>query len=151
MVRSFDGFARDAERRLSFALAAAYGPEVGAEATGEALAYAWEHWERLAEMDNPVGYLYRVGQSKARQFRWRRPPVCPVPARAPEHWTEPGLPAALAGLSRMQRVAVVLVEAFGWTQQEVADPAGISRSSVQKHLGRGLGRLRSELGVGADG
>lgn len=144
---SFDDFVHDAERRLSFALGAAYGPEIGAEATAEALAYAWEHWERLTEMDNPIGYLYRVGQSKARRFRWQRPPVCPVPASASEPWSEPGLPAALERLSRPQRVVVVLVAGFDWTQQEVADLLGISRSSVQKRLSRGMSRLRAELGV----
>lgn len=51
----FDDFVREAERRLSFAYAAAYGPDLGAEATAEAIAYAWEHRDRLNEMANPFG------------------------------------------------------------------------------------------------
>ena len=147
---SFDGFVRYAEQRLSFAFGAAYGPELGAEATAEALAYAWEHWERLRGMDNPVGYLFRVGQSKARRYRWRRPPVAPLPHDSSEPWAEPGLLAGLAALSRNQRVALVLVEGFDWTQQDVADLLGISRSSVQKHYERGLNRLRRLLEVKSD-
>ena len=147
---SFDGFVRQAEQRLSFAFGAAYGPELGAEATAEALAYAWEHWDRLMGMDNPVGYLFRVGQSKVRRYWWRRPSIAPLPFTSSEPWVEPGLLSGLASLTRNQRVSVVLVEGFDWTQQEVADLLGISRSSVQKHHERGLGRLRKFLEVRSD-
>lgn len=149
-VVEFEAFVRNAERRLSLAFAAAYGPELGREATAEAVAYAWEYWERLAAMSNPVGYLFRVGQSRVRRHRRRRPPLAPEVPHGREHWVEPGLPAALASLSQRQRVAVVLVEGFGWTQHEVAELTRVSRSSVQKHLERGLARLRSELGVEID-
>ncbi len=146
----FDGFIRSAEERLAFAFSAAYGPELGAEATAETLAYAWEHWERLRDMENSLGYLFRVGQSKVRRFRRRRPPVAPLPIESVEPWVEPGLLPGLASLTRNQRVAVVLVEGFEWTEQEVGDLLGISRSSVQKHLERGLQRLRDVLEVAFD-
>lgn len=149
-VSEFETFVAGAERRLSFAFAAAYGPELGREATAEAVAYAWEHWERISDMSNPVGYLFRVGQSKVRRYRRQRPPIAPEVSTASEHWVEPKLPAALASLSRNQRVAVVLVEGFGWTQSEVAELTGVSRSSVQKHVQRGLVKLRDGLGVVSD-
>jgi DNA-directed RNA polymerase specialized sigma24 family protein len=63
---------------------------------------------------------------------------------------EPGLPAALAGLSARQREIVVLVSAYGLSQRDTAQMLGVSRSSVQRHLERGLARLRRELGVGVD-
>jgi RNA polymerase sigma-70 factor (ECF subfamily) len=67
--------------RLRAGLVAAYGPEIGADAAAEALAYGFEHWERVGGMDDPAGYLYRVGQSEAR--RHFRPsgylPVAPAP------------------------------------------------------------------------
>ena len=72
----FTAFVHEFEPRLSFALAAAYGPDVGREATADALMYAWEHWERVSAMSNTVGYLYRVGQTKAKRHRRRRI-VCP--------------------------------------------------------------------------
>ncbi|MFV1971265.1 MAG: RNA polymerase sigma factor [Acidimicrobiia bacterium] len=149
-VAEFEAFVRNAEGRLSFAFAAAYGPELGREATAEAVAYAWENWERLSSMSNPVGFLYRVGQSRVRRHRSSTPPVAPEVSSEREPWIEPGLPAALASLSERQRVAVVLVEGFGWTQIEVAELTGVSRSSVQKHLGRGLAKLRDGLGVESD-
>ncbi len=147
---TFDDFVRVAEERLTFAFAASYGPELGVEATAEALAYAWEHWERVKAMANPLGYLYRVGQSKVRRHRWQRPPVAPVPHDSDEPRFEPGLLSGLEALSRNQRVAVVLVGGFQWTQREVSDLLGISRSSVQKHYERGMRRLRESLEVTSD-
>jgi RNA polymerase sigma factor (sigma-70 family) len=146
----FETFVSTAERKLSFALAAAYGPELGREATAEALAYAWEHWDRLSVMSNPIGYLYRVGQSRVRRHRRQRTRTGHDTAKGREPWVEPALPAALAALTQRQRVAVVLVEGFGWTQAEVAELTGTSRSTIQKHLERGLTSLRAELGVETD-
>ena len=143
----FRQFVIEAEERLSIALAAAYGPDLGSEATAEALAYLWEHRERLMAMENPIGYLYRVGQTRARRFFRSRRRVVPDPPLGSTAEIEPGLIPALRRLSLRQRQAVVLVHGYGYTQQEVADMLGISRSSAQQHLDRGLGRLRNTLGV----
>jgi RNA polymerase sigma factor (sigma-70 family) len=144
----FEVFYDLAEPRLRRALVAAYGTERGREATCEALAWAWEHWSDVRGMANPVGYLYRVGQSRTRPRRHR--PVFEVPDRS-EVDVEPGLPAALASLSERQRVAVVLVHGFGWTHREVAELIGTSPSSVQNHVERGMRRLRRALGGRTDG
>lgn len=144
---AFTEFARDAEPRLRIALAAAVGHDLGREATAEALAYGWEHWERIAEMDNPVGYLYRVGRSRVR-LKKRRPVLPPVPiSRSP--MVEPALPAALAKLSDRQRVAVVLIHGFDWKQTEVADLLEVDPPTVATHLRRGLAKLRRSLKVDA--
>jgi len=145
----FTRFIKEAEPRLSYSFYAAYGPEVGADVTAESLAYAWEHWDQVREMDNPSGYLFRVGQSKARWYHKARvffPPV--VHASLPE--VEPKLPLALSRLTRNQRIAVVLVHALDWTEDEVAQLIGRSRSTVRTHLERGLLRLRDELEVKID-
>jgi RNA polymerase sigma-70 factor (ECF subfamily) len=145
----FTRFVKEVEPRLSYAFFAAYGPEVGSEVTSEALAYAWEHWSRLSRMDNPAGYLYRVGQSKARWYH--RPRICfpgIVGSSLPQ--VEPRLPEALMHLTQNQRLAVVLIHAMEWTEEEVAGLIGRSRSTVRTHLERGLARLRSELEVTVD-
>jgi DNA-directed RNA polymerase specialized sigma24 family protein len=146
---SFEAFFAEAEPRLRVAAAAAFGSDVGPDAAAEALAYGWEHWDRLAAMENPAGYLYRVARSKARRLR-TRPVVLPPVAVDAAPWVEPGLPAALASLSERQRVAILLVHSLGWTQSEVAGLLGISQGAVRTHLERGLRRLRSELGVSDD-
>lgn len=144
--QAFTRFVKETEPRLSHALAAAYGPEVGAEATADALVWAWEQWERVRKMRNPSGYIYRVGQSKAR--RYFRPQKL-FPAWAPPS-VDPTLPVVLEGLSKNQRVATVLIHAYGYTEREVADLLGISRWSVRTHAERGLARLRMALEVKAD-
>jgi RNA polymerase sigma factor (sigma-70 family) len=60
---------------------------------------------------------------------------------------EPRLPAGLACLPERQRVSVILVYAAGWSLSEVADLLGISKSSVQRHVDRGLAKLRRAIGA----
>ncbi len=139
----FVRFVGEVEPRLRRALTAAYGSDRGREATAEALAWAWEHRDRLTTMGNPVGYLYRVGQSRSRGRRSRF--VIDRPT-AEDPWVEPKLEAAVASLPEKQRVTVLLVLGAGWTQTEVADLLGVRHSTVQQHLGRGLAKLRRDLG-----
>jgi DNA-directed RNA polymerase specialized sigma24 family protein len=147
--RAFTRFVKETEPRLSYALAAAYGLEVGAEATSDALVWAWEHWESLEDKRNPAGYLYRVGQSKARRYHRPRVLFPALPSmEAPS--VEPGLTDALASLSKNQRVAVVLIHGMDCSEREVAGLLGISRWSVRTHADRGLRRVRAALGVSAD-
>ena len=145
----FTRFVKEVEPRLSYAFYATYGPEVGADVTAESLAYAWEHWAQLQSVENPAGYLYRVGQSKARWYH--RPRVCfPQPLRSAVPDVEPKLPEALQHLTRNQRIAVVLVHGLEWREEEVAALIGRSRSTIHTHLERGLARLRQELEVTID-
>ena len=144
----FTAFVESYEPKLRIALMAAYGPERGREATCEALAYGWEHWDRVRVMEHPVGYLYRVGQSRSRPRKTPRPD--PEVVAGGEPVVEPGLPRALAGLSRRQRMAVVLIDAYGWTGREAAAVMGVSEDTVRTHLRRGLQKLRASLGVSVD-
>ena len=100
-------------------------------------------------MRNPAGYVYRVGHRMAQKMARvrRRPAAFPVIEIENPVAVEPGLPAALGSLSPRQRSAVVTVHGYGLSQREAADLLGISRSSVQRHLDRGLAKLRTALGV----
>jgi RNA polymerase sigma factor (sigma-70 family) len=130
--------------RLSRALAAAYGFEDGRDATAEALAYAFEHWEELQHVANLAGYLFRVGQTRGRRRQQRV--LFAIPEGEDRNF-EPALPAALASLTERQRLAVVLVHGYGYDVREVADLTGIKPTTVHNHLMRGLARLRAKLGV----
>lgn len=141
---TFESFVQWAEPRLRRALVAAYGADRGREATAEALAYAWEHWNELGEVDNVTGLLYRVGQSRTRQRKRR--PLFAAPMQ-PEPWFEPTLVSALEALTDRQRSAVVLIHGFGWTLREVAECTGVKVTTVQNHLERGLAKLRTKMKV----
>lgn len=143
----FDTFVDEVQPRLARAFVAAYGVERGTEALSEALAVAWERFDEIAAMKNPAGFLYRVGQSRSRPRRRIEATRFPAPADIGLPDVEPGLPQALAVLTERQRVCVALVHGFAWTHREVADLLGLSSSSVQNHVERGLDRLRTEMGV----
>jgi RNA polymerase sigma factor (sigma-70 family) len=141
----FDTFAQRSGPDLRRILVARYGLDVGIEAAADALAYAWERWERVATMENPTGYLVRVGQSAARRYR-RRPVVMPDRRPHAEPSFDPRLPRALEHLSPRQRSAVVLICVHDWTYPAAAAALGVSESTLRNHVRRGLASLRRELG-----
>ena len=143
---TFEDFLAVHGPRLRAGLVAAYGPDGGVDASAEALAYGWEHWERLSEMENPAGYLYRVGQTAAQRAR-RPEPMLPVVEPSDSVEFEPGLLPALEALPESQRVCVVMVHGYGWGQTEIAELLQISPSTVRTHLSRGLARLQQTLEV----
>jgi RNA polymerase sigma factor (sigma-70 family) len=135
----------EAFTRLRRAFVAAYGTERGRDATAEALAWAWEHWDRVATMQNPAGYLWRVGQSRSRPRR-REPVVLPEPP-ANDALVEPALLPALRALTAHQRAAVLLVHGYGWQLKEVAELMGVRVTTVQNHVERAMAKLRTALAV----
>ena len=106
----FTRFVLSIEPRLRRALIATYGRERGRDATAEALAWAWEHWPRVESADNPVAFLFRVGQSRSRRRKLRV--VFERPA-SQDILVEPGLSRALGALSDRQRAIVLLVHGAG--------------------------------------
>ena len=162
----FEAFFERTEPSLRRALVASFGPERGVEAAAEAMTYAWQHWDRVRHVRHPVAYLFTVGRSRTRRSGGR----FANGVRGFEHDAvrgdgderlgaiydragDPDLAAALAALSPRQARCVVLVVACGWTYREAAEALGITRSSVQRHVERGMASLRralGETGVDAD-
>ena len=147
-TNDFTNFVRLAEPRLQLALGAAFGFDTAQDATAEAIAFAWENWDRISASPNPVGYLFGVGRNKARgtMRRKNRPFLPPVDASSIP-WVEPGLPRALSQLSERQREVVMLLHCFQWSLGEVAEVLGMAKGTVQIHDRRALAKLRRDLGV----
>jgi len=150
----FAAFVGEVEPRLRRALVAAYGTEVGREATADALAWAWQHWERVQGMANPAGYLWRVGQTSARRGGRARSRevsssvhVVDLESVEAGRTLEPRLDGAMRALSDQQRAAVLLVHGYGLSLAETAETLGCSVSTVRNHVDRALKRLRSALEV----
>lgn len=146
--RTTDAELLEIERAVRRALVARNGVDLGCEAAAEAMAWAIEHRDRLDLIDQPVGYLYRVGQSALRrQRRWARP----APVRFEAAGDDPtpfdrGVFDALTRLPHDQRVAVVMVHCYGYRYRDVAGVLGVSEAAVTNHVHRGLARLRILLG-----
>jgi RNA polymerase sigma factor (sigma-70 family) len=146
---AFTAFIAEAEPRLRRALVARYGMQLGRDATLDAMVYGWRHWDRVSTMENPVGYLYRVGASTVRPPK--EPPRLAEVSDQHEPWIEPELESSLDALSEQQRVVVVLRHSFEWTYEEIAELLDVSISSVRTQLARGMEKLRAALEVSIDG
>lgn len=142
----FERFARTDAERLRRVLVAQHGVDLGNDLAADAIAYAWEHWDRVGGLTNPVGYLYRVAQTSGRnRRRWKRPsPFLAEPPREIEH-DDPALGVALMRLGDVQRACVVLVHVYGWSYGEVGESLNVSEGSVRNHVHRGLRALRGLL------
>jgi RNA polymerase sigma-70 factor (ECF subfamily) len=147
MAQEFDDFVRAVRPRLLRAFVSSRGVDGAEDATAEALAWAWEHWSEVIEMENPAGYLFRVGQSRTRT---RRRAALPAPAAIGVPDVEPALVPSLLALPATQRTAVWLVHGCGWSYAEVAAAMDTSPTMVGNHVSRGLARLRRALKVDRD-
>jgi RNA polymerase sigma factor (sigma-70 family) len=145
----FDAFFVRVEPRLRAALTALYGPDMGREATAEAMAWAFEHWRRIRRIEHPVAYLYRVGQSRTRRIRRATPITFTTDGMIATTEFDPRLPRALEELPEKQRIAVVLVHGYDWSHGDVASLLGVDKSTVATHISRALERLRILLKVDA--
>jgi DNA-directed RNA polymerase specialized sigma24 family protein len=132
------------------ALVARFGVEVGPDIAAEVEAWAWEHQDEVLGVQNPAGYLFRVGQSRARRYlRWRRSaPWSPLPDS--QAFPDVDLERAVARLPHAQRSAVLLVHSFGYSYRETADLLGVTESAIRNHVHRGMQRLRELLEVSDD-
>ncbi|MGA9276797.1 RNA polymerase sigma factor [Ilumatobacter sp.] len=144
---TFTEWATEAGPKIRQSLTAAFGVQVGKDAAADSLAIAWERWDRVSVMNNPIGYVYGIGRNKARRMKARgRPMFVEVPEQLLPN-VEPGLPAAVSDLPERQRITVTLLYGYGWTMSEVAELLGTKKTTVQNHAERGLTKLRHALGV----
>lgn len=148
----YDRVVTPLESRLRRALVARFGVDVGCDAAADALAWAWEHLDRVESVANPAGYLFRVGQSSAkRAYRWRRRSVSFPEERRDDHSVDAGVGVgdvfdALKDLPPNQRVSVLLVHGYGFTYREVADLLDVTEAAVTNYVHRGLTKARTLLG-----
>ena len=146
-ARSFERFFEETEPAIRGAVAARFGAELGRDSAAEAFAVAWRTWDRVAAMENPAGYVYRIAERWALRQTEQAAPGMVEPVAVEDSYSDHELAAALEMLSPRQREAVVLVEGLGMTYREAAEVVGCARSSLQNHVERGLSRRRKTLEV----
>lgn len=118
----------------------------------EAMARAFERWDRVAGMESPGGYVYRIAVNLNRR-RLRRLAARarhllamgpnPEPGEGPEVRLE--IADAIASLSRGQREAFMLVEWLGVSAEEAGRTLGIRPGSVRSRVHRARAALRDRL------
>jgi RNA polymerase sigma-70 factor (ECF subfamily) len=124
------------------ALLAGTGDRAAAEdATAEAFARAFAHWDTVAVHPNPRAWVLRVAWNCYRsswrkwQGRWSADPPQATPPN-PKPWSDPDLVAAIRGLPQSQREVIVLVALGELTPTQAArvlgKPAGTVRSLLSQ-------------------
>jgi RNA polymerase sigma factor (sigma-70 family) len=122
------------------------------ELAQEAMARAYERWDRVRTMASPTGYVYRTGvnlnRRRLRHLAVRARRLIALGAGAetavpPD--TMPELGEALASLSAGQRGAFLLVEWLGMTSEEAGRILRIAPASVRSRVHRAREALRDRL------
>lgn len=147
---AFVAFYRAGRDRVARALALTLGDAaLAADAADEAMARAYQRWARVGRLDDPGGWVYRVGLNWAtsvvrRRLRAPSPPadreptdLGPVP--------EPTVRHALAALDRRQRAVIVCWFYLGLSERETAAALGTRPGTVKSRLHRGLRHLQTDL------
>jgi RNA polymerase sigma-70 factor (ECF subfamily) len=120
--------------------------------TQEAFIRVLERWDRVAELEDPHGYLYRTAMNVFRRrygraLRTARRSMQLVPAddEIAEIDERDAAVRALAGLSPRQRAAVVLVDLLGFRSEEAARMLGIRASTLRMHASRAHAALKETM------
>ena len=131
-------------------------PEVAADSAQEAFFQLHLQWDRVAQYDDPVGWVYRVAINRCTDHRRRLARVGRLleklvgqqqPRDGVSWYPERAFMEALKGLPERQRVAAALHYVAGFSQKETATGMGISEGAVKSHLSRARDKLQNRLEV----
>ncbi len=123
----------------------------------EALVRAAQHWNKVRNMENPSGWLWRVAFNLTYTFFRRRVAENRVRRRLAAELTgrpdqaDPSDHVAvlqmLRGVSPKQRTVLILRYLNDLTFEEIADVLDSPVSTVKSHAQRGLARMRTSVQV----
>ncbi|MBI5090136.1 MAG: RNA polymerase sigma factor [Actinobacteria bacterium] len=144
---SFEDFYRTERSSIGRALAVTLrDPVLASEAIDEAMARAYQHWGRVAQLDNPGGWVYRVGLNWSRSVVRRLVRPAPIWMTGPDSIpaptiADPAIDRALEHLTVDQRAVVVCRLLLNLSEAQTADALGIKPGTVKSRLHRALERL----------
>lgn len=126
--------------------------DLASDSVDEAMARAYQRWNKVRSLDNPSGWVYRVGLNHARS-RVRRvarrvthgPRVASLTVTPDVAPVEPAIVAALDQLSVDHRSVVVCRLLFDWSEAETAEALGLRPGTVKSRLARALAQLETRL------
>ncbi len=149
---TFDQFCLENHATVSRGLSWTLGSrDLGEEAADEAFARAYERWGKVSQMDNPSGWVYRVGLNWGKRRQWRKGREIELLSRTlpkthyEDHFSDPDLAEAVAALPLKLRSVVVLRMILDRSEAETATALGVAPGTVKSRLSRGLGALRKQL------
>lgn len=149
--QSFEDFFLAERGRLLEALVVITANRAEAEELAqEAFLRVWERWDRVAAMDSPVGFLYRVSMNLYRS-RVRRAAVAlrktvgfgGDPDELARVETRDTAVRLLGALTPRERAALVFTAYLGYSSEEAGQLLGIKATTVRVLTGRARATLRS--------
>jgi RNA polymerase sigma-70 factor, ECF subfamily len=151
---SFEDFYEASFRRLFTALCLVTGNRHEAEEIAQdAFLRVYERWDRVRNLEDPTGYLFRVGMNLFRS-RYRRTllglrrELLLAPAATDELETietHDEMVRLLQGLDPKQRAAVLLTAILDYSAEEAGRILGIRASSVRSLTTRARARMKHEV------
>jgi RNA polymerase sigma factor (sigma-70 family) len=119
----------------------------------EAFLRVWERWDRVQEMDDPTGYLYKTALNPNRK-RIRRASVAirraiglgPSRDSIAEVEARDAVVRALGALTPRQCESIVLVDLLDYSSEEAGRVMGIKAATVRVLASQGRAALRQNAG-----
>lgn len=150
-IMPFEEFYREQRAPIGRALALTLrDTQLASEAVDEAMARAYQRWARVQALDNPGGWVYRVGLNWSRSILRRALRPAPVWVTTGSVVTDhgaldPAIDHALAQLSIEHRAVVVCRLLIGYSEAQTAAALGLRVGTVKSRLARATTRLQSLL------
>jgi RNA polymerase sigma factor (sigma-70 family) len=127
------------------------------EVMQDAFLNVFERWDRVRQMDDPVGYLYRTAFNVFKR-RSRRAAMAVRrslrPDQAPDEYEAADarfmVEQGLAELSPRQRAAIVLTELLGYSSEVAGETLGVRPVTVRALASQGRAAMRRRLGQDDD-
>jgi RNA polymerase sigma factor (sigma-70 family) len=147
---SFEAFFEAQRARLFGALVVMTGNRAEAEEIlQDAFLSVWERWERVAAMEEPVGFLYRTAMNLFRK-RVRRAAVAvrkavhllPKEDELAEVEMRDEAVRLLERLTPRERAAIVVTAYLGYSSEEAGELLGIQATTVRVLTNRARASLR---------
>jgi RNA polymerase sigma-70 factor (ECF subfamily) len=121
--------------------------DLATDSVDEALVRAYQRWEQVGRLDNPAGWVYRVGLNHARSRVRRLLRRVPSPTTDAVEFAvaDPAIDDAIAELSHDHRTVVVCRLLLGWSEAQTADALAIRPGTVKSRLHRATNQLERRL------
>jgi len=151
--RGFESFFEEHRSRVFGAMCLVTGNRQEAEEiTQDAFLRLWERWDRVAEMEDPTGFLFKTAMNVFRN-RARRASIA---ARRSLGIADQGddldavedrdeVVRAIRPLTARQRAALVLTGYLGFTSEEAAQVLGVRASTVRALATKGRATARATV------
>ena len=141
---------------LRFATALTGDPDLAKDLVQEVLIRVSGRWQQIGQLDRPEAYIRKMVVNE--YLSWRRRSWRLIPSGMSSHLPGRSSPdpadgyierqallAELAKLSGLRRTALVLRYYEGYSDAEIAEVMGCTRSTVRGHVFKALAALRVEL------